>query len=464
MILFAFGYIISIAYYKVSRTLRLQATIFGEKMAVKIQNEANIRKAKRWNEEDDAALALMLRKKIRETGLAVRDAKSPYERERLKARRDHYKKMARKVQNGSYNGDILFSEMQAAADLRAQESNKFASYSTVGGAKTYLNSYEDMDFDYENYFRKRRYFGIFLPIIMFLLTAVFLTVFIIGAILPTETKINLYDSTGIKTDALFTFKVGEGTNDFRIKNDGNWPDGNWPVNADGEEERLEQGVPFVKNGVTPEYVSVHADLGMTAINISAFDVIKAWFRTPMLASTRLDFLENNANFQGPSWYYSKFFDSNDGLQIERNADGQYDIISILRYLGGYAGILCLVAAFLLGIIALITNIIRLFTYTSRKVHLVNILAFIFALLAVVMPALLLLESTDFGAAFQEFFVFDEAAFFDESGYRLMMNPIALIPAAVMLVNMLLPLMFKNKLKKRPTYVPKGNKARRNYGY
>jgi len=433
-------------------------------MAVKIQNEANIRKAKRWNEEDDAALALMLRKKIKETGLAVRAAKSPYERERLKARRDQYKKMARKVQNGSYNGDILFSEMRAAADLQAQENMKLANFSTVGGARSYLNSYEDMDFDYENYFRKRRYFGITLPIIMFLLTAVFLAVFILGAVLPQDIKLDLYDSSGLKVDALFTFKLGEGTNDFRIKNDGNWPDGNWIVDEDGIEERLTPGEPYVKDGVQPEYVSVYADLGMTAINITAFDVIKAWFRTPMLASTRIDFLEDNANFQGPSWYYAKFFDSNGGLQIEKNADGQYDIISVLRYLGGYAGILCLVAAFILGIIALITNIIRLFTYTSRKVHLVNVLAFIFALLAAVMPALLLLESTDFAGPLQQFFVFDEATFFDEPDYKFMLNPVALLPAAVMLLNMFLPLIFKNRLKKRPTFVPKGNKARKLYGY
>ena len=55
-------------------------------MAVKVQNTKNIRKAKRWNEKDDAALLELLRKKTKEVNLAIKEAQSPFMRARLKAK------------------------------------------------------------------------------------------------------------------------------------------------------------------------------------------------------------------------------------------------------------------------------------------------------------------------------------------------------------------------------------------
>ena len=82
-------------------------------MAVKVNNTASIRKAKRWSERDDAALCVLLKRKIKDVNVALRESDSPYERARLKEQKRHYKTMLVKVENGAYNGDILFSELQA---------------------------------------------------------------------------------------------------------------------------------------------------------------------------------------------------------------------------------------------------------------------------------------------------------------------------------------------------------------
>ncbi len=69
-------------------------------MAVKINNTENIRKSKRWNERDDAALSLLLKKKIREMDVSMRESSTPYERSRLKETKQHYKEMLKKVETG----------------------------------------------------------------------------------------------------------------------------------------------------------------------------------------------------------------------------------------------------------------------------------------------------------------------------------------------------------------------------
>ena len=92
--------------------------------------------------------------------------------------------MANKVANGTYNGDIIFSEMQAAAAAHSR-SLKRDRFSNPSEARKYINSYEDMDFDYEAYFRKTRYYGVFLPILLTLLTIIFLAFFALPAFMPS---------------------------------------------------------------------------------------------------------------------------------------------------------------------------------------------------------------------------------------------------------------------------------------
>lgn len=430
-------------------------------MAVKVQNELNIRKAKRWNEKDDAALHELLRKKTKEVNLAIKESTSPFMRSKLKAKRAHYKDMTKKVASGTYNGDIIFSEMQAAAALRTQASLKQQRFSNPSEARNYINSYEDMDLDYESYFRKTRYFGKFLPIIMILLSAVMLAFFVIGAFLPTSTKQSLKANNQLKVDTLMYFKLGPNEKDFSIKNDGNWPDGDWRVQG-GVEQILAQGTPYSDpiTGTEPEYVYLYTDLGLRTINISSFDIIKSWFRTKMLNTVRLDFLENNANFQGPSWFYAKYMESAEtNLQYLKNEDGSFDIPILVKIIAGYGAIFSLIFAFLLALVCFILSIARLFTYTTRKFHSLHILLFFFSALAILLPSLMAMEGTEVFAAVKDYLMLNHNAFILSDDSTLMLNSLAFIPIGAAFVLIFLPKLFKNRLKKKPSFVPRGNKPR-----
>lgn len=430
-------------------------------MAVRVQNEMNIRKAKRWNEKDDAALLELLRKKVKEVNLAIKESTSPFMRSKLKAKKAHYKSMANKVANGTYNGDIIFSEMQAAAALRTQDILKQNRYSDPREAKKYINSYEDMDFDYERYFRKTRYYGRLLPILMTVLTFVILAYFILGAFLPASIKHTLNSEYGIKPDVFFTFKLGPDDKDFRMSNEkGDWPDGDW-VYSGGVEQKLTHGEPYVdpSTGEQPEYVYLYTDLGMRTINVSSFDIIKAWFRTKMLKSVRIDFLEDDDHFKGPSWFYVKYMDKAEADIVNlRDSDGGFNLPVLIKYLAGYGTILLLIVSFVLAIVALIINIARIFSYTTRRFHTLHILLMIFSLLILLLPALMAMEGTNVIDAFKNYFVFDYSDFL-ESESTMMISLFGFVPVVLSLLLLLLPKIFKNRLKKRPTFVPKGNRPR-----
>lgn len=425
-------------------------------MAVKVNNIENIRKSKRWNERDDASLSLLLRKKIRELDISIRESNTPYERSRLKETKQNYKIMLDKVMNGTYNGDIIFSEMQAAAALRGQENRRLEKYSDPRNGRAYVNSYMEMDFDYENAFRRTRYYGFTVPFIMFILIALFLCVFVMGAFLTSDIKA-VATENDFNINAIFTYKLGPDTLDLEITNDGNWPSGTYSGTVPT------QGVEYKDaSNVAPEKVLLYADMGMTSIDISAFDIIKAWFKTPMLAETRLDFIENLDEFQGTSYYYLIFLSGTkaDDLVI-RKVDGAYDFSVIIQYLGVYGTIMCLIIAFLLGVIDLITILFRIFFYTSRKIHLLDFLCFIFCILTFICPALASVEGTALGTSFYNYFLSltNSATFLATAGASVGVGLLILVPIGCSLLLMLIPIIFRNKLKKRVSSVPRGNKLR-----
>lgn len=429
-------------------------------MAVRINNTENIRRAKRWNEADDAALCVLLKKKIKDTEVSIRESDTPYERAKLKAHRNHYKVMLRKVEDGGYNGDIIFSELKAATALRGEQSARSAVYGTVAGAKKYNNSYSDMDFDYETAFRKKRYYGVGLPLILLLLSIIFVGIFVMGAFLPTNVMASLPEND-VALDALFVYRIGSGTLDIAITNDGTWPSGTFSGEAPI------QGVPYEDSyGNIPDTVRLNADVGMLTVNISPFDIVKAWFHTPMLEKTRIDFLEDSIYFQGTSYYYLCFLSGTkaDSLVIKKDEDGNFDNSVIIRYIGTYGAIYFLLISFLLGIFSLLVNIVRLFTYTSRKLHIASLLSFIFSLLCMIAPAFAMIEGTDITGAFKNYFMSltDYAGFSGSVDTTVGVGILFFIPAAISLLMMFLPLIMRNTLKKRPTYVPKGNKARNAY--
>lgn len=432
-------------------------------MAVKVNNIENVRKAKRWSEADDAALCILLKKKIKDTGVAIRESETPYERAKLKARRNQYKSMLIKVEEGGYNGDIIFSELKAATALRGEQAARMNEYSTVAGAKKYINSYTDVDFDYESAFRKKRYYGVFLPIVLLLLSIIYVGIFIMGAFLPylPESISETAADVGIPLDSLFVYRIGEGTLDIAITNDGKWPTGTFKGNAPTQGQPYEDAY-----GNIPNTVKLNGDLGMITINISPFDIVKAWFHTPMLAKTRIDFLEDLPFFQGTTYYYLCFLAGSkaEALEIKKDEDGNYDNSVIIRYLGTYGTILFLIATFVLGVVNIIINICRLFSYTSRKIHIVSTICFILSALCMISPALAMIEGTDIGGALSSYFMnlTNSSGFTTSTETTVGVGILFFVPVAITLLMMILPLVFRNRLKKRPTYVPKGNRPRNAY--
>ena len=429
-------------------------------MAVKINNTANIRKAKRWNEKDDAALCIILKRKIKDVNIALRECETPYERARLKEQRRHYKSMLDKVESGVYNGDIIFGELQAASALRAEQAMRTAEFSTMAGGKKYVNSYDNMDFDYESAFRKKRYYGVGLPILLLILSIAFVFIFIMGAFLPT-TVMNAADKSGIPLDSLFMYKLGTETVDIRILNDGNWPSGVIPK----EVRKPVKGTPWTdESGHAPDYVRLNADVGYTAVYITPFDVVKAWFHTPMLEKTRIDFLEDSEYFQGNSYYYLCFLEGSkgDALIIQEDADGNYDTSVIIRHIGTYGTIIFLIAAFILGVVNILINFVRIFTYTSRRIHVVTLLSFISSLLCMLCPAFATVEGTELAASFSAYFSGLSKTFASNADAVVGVGLLFFVPIIINLLMLLLPKLMKNHLKKRITFVPKGNKNRSAY--
>lgn len=438
-------------------------------MAVKSNNVRNARKSRSWTEQDDAALGVLLKRKIRDTTIALRECESPYERSRLKQQKERYRSMLRKVENGSYNGDIIYHELRAAAALSQEAAVAGSVGSTIRGGKKYSNAYGNVDFDYEAAFRKKRYYGAFLPILMTVLSLIMIVAFIAGPLIPSVVPMNTESLDNvINLNALFVYKLGEidgQTIDVGVTANDNdewiWPEANYG------EIKPEQGSPYTdaKGNVHDgegEVVYLYKDLGCTEVYIDAVDVVKAWFRTKMLEKTRLDFIEDLEIFQGRSIYYEMFLagEKAEALIIQPMEDGSYDFAVIFNHIGVYGTIIFLLLTFILMIVIFIQNIIRIFTYTSRRIHVTTILCFISSLLTAICPALAICEGTDIGGAIASYLMkFTNAAGFAESTALVGMSLVILIPVVISFVLMILPFFFKNRIKNLPSRIPKGNKVR-----
>ena len=431
-------------------------------MAVKVRNVRNAKKAKLWDEQDDAALLTLLRRKIKDVNIALRECETPYERTRLRKQRDHYKAMLGKVETGSYNGDILFNELKASAALHQEQALSSRAHASVRGGKIYNKSYDPMDFDYEAAFRKKRYFGVALPIFMTILSLLLVAVFVIGFFLPSEINDKIYDTTGLDFRTYVVYRLGETSDgniiDLSIDNDGNWPRG---LYDDLQEEYIDNNEPY-KDGYDniPEKVSLRT-MGYEALYIDTADIIKAWFRTKMLSKVRLDFIEDLQFFKGNSTYYELFLsgDKMDALVIKKNSEGQYDIGTIYNHIGVYGTIMFLIASFLMSLVLLIINIIRIFTYTSRRIHGTTLFTMFVCLLAMISPALASCEGTALGTSFVNYFagLNGVTAFVNTKSATAGVTITFILPAAFCLLMMILPFLFKNRYKKLPTRLPKGNK-------
>lgn len=411
----------------------------------------------KWTERDEAVLVELLRRKIAEIKWDMRECDSPYARAKLKSKREEYKHLLRKVESGNYDSNILANELRTHAEF-----NQIARDKREKALGKYVDAYSDVNFDFENYFGKTRYFGAGLPIVMMILTILLIVVLLITAILPAETINSMEESLVMDSRVTFTsiayFKLTPNENDFSVPNDGNWPKGTYeyPENALPQGERY-----YDEDGNMPDKVWLCADLGMNSIDITVFDVIKALFRAPVFSDQRVDVIENLDSMQGYSWYYLRYMrDRADEITIEKGEDGQYDGVAIVKHVATYGTIVFLVAMLICCVIELLMNIGRLFSYTSRRVHVLPFLILLFGALTLLCPAFLEIQDLTADAvstALSNYFTF----YWQDFTYGESMITFNLFFAILLVIPLLIafmPLFFRNRAAKTIAYVPKGNRA------
>lgn len=426
-----------------------------------------------WNEQDDAQLAALLKRKLRDVAIAIRESETPYERNRLKHQRERYREMLRKVEAGAYNGDIIFSELRASAALRQEARLSSGLHSSISGGRAYVNAYGAVDFDYEGAFRKKRYYGIVLPIVLFVLAVAAIASIAVGALSPTPidaaTARKISDATGgaININAIFKYRIDK-DRDITVRPgaDGKWQ---WPEadykDLPGTEELEAEATRILEekraSGIENPGVALSADLECTEIYIDAIDILKAFFKTKFMKETRIAIIEDLPAFQGASYYDALFLSGGkeDSLSIRKNADGNYDFEAVYHAIGVYGEIFCLMILIALAIVLFVQNLVRIFTYTTRRLHGVTLLALFAGILLFVCPALASTEGTRLGPAFSNYFMSltNPTGFAENASAEVGATITGLLPVALLLISLILPPFFKNRRKTFPARIPRGNK-------
>ncbi len=411
-----------------------------------------------WTEHDEAVLIDLLKRKIAELKYDIRDCDSPYARARLKARRKQYKELLDKVERSDYDPNILAQELKTQSMYNTAERNKREK--KLG---KYADAYADVDFDFDSYFSKTRYFGAVCPLIAIVLIVAFLAVLMCSAFISASTlenieiKLNSGD-TRMSVSSIAYIKLDQNELDFEVLNNGNWPKGVYisPENAPAQGEKY-----HTEDYTEPERVWLCKDLGMTAIDITVFDVIKALFRTPMFSEQRVDIIENLDEMQGTSWYYVRYMrDRADDIKIEKGEDGKYDGVKIVKHIATYGTIVFLCATIICCVLEILINIGRMFSYTSRRVHAVPLLIVIFGVLTMLCPAFLditELSSASVSTALSNYFTTSFTAFEATEGINIIFNMMFALLLLLPFITILLPFFFRNRPAKTVAYVPKGNK-------
>lgn len=411
-----------------------------------------------WTEHDEAVLIDLLKRKIAELRYEIKECDSPYARARLKARRKQYKELLDKVERSDYDPNILAQELKSHNLYNTAERNKREK--RLG---KYADSYADVNFDFDAYFGRTRYFGALCPLISLILIIAFLGILLSSAFISTDTLSNIElslstDDTYMSLSSIGYIKLEPGVLDFKIPNDGDWPKGIYEY----VEYELVEGEKFHYDDYTePEYVYLCEDLGMVAIDITVFDVVKALFRTPMLSEDRIDIIENLDSMQGRSWYYLRFMrDRSDDIKIEKDENGEYDSLKIVKHIATYGTIVFLCLTIILCVIEILINIGRLFSYTSRRVHVIPLFILICGILTLLCPAFLEiteLSSEGVSTALTNYFTTDFYAFRQAEGVNIIFNMMFPILLILPFITILLPFFFRNRPAQTVAYVPKGNK-------
>ncbi|MDR3186387.1 MAG: hypothetical protein LBU04_06240 [Christensenellaceae bacterium] len=422
----------------------------------------------RWTERDEAIFIDLLKRKIGELKFEIHKATSPYIRARLKTRRNEYKSILAKVETGVYNGDLLAMQMSAYQHAKSQETAKYDM--KIGKVGKYVDAYEDISFDFDTYFRSSRYFGSSLPIISLILMILFTAILLFSLVFPVDTVKDLegristvleeYEAPRLMPSTIIYYKLSE-ERDFLYINDGKWPEGTYAQDA----LVAEYGTPYTVNGVVPEAVYLYKDLKMTSVNITGADVAKAVFFTPLLQKYKVDLIEN-VLLQDPktvdSWYYRLFISNrSESLKIQRDENGKWSATNIINNLATYAVIVFFFLAIICCVLEIIFTVMRMFSYTSRRLHIIPILLLISLVMLVICPIFAVIPGLDnatLTAEFKSYFTLTWNTFIEDTGTgSLGANFLLLATAGLILIYLLLPRLFKNKAFKTPTFVPKGNR-------
>lgn len=401
-----------------------------------------------WRAEDEVTLRYAIDGQLTHLNEQILKANSPGKKAKLRDRKKELLAMRKKVDNGLYGSTRLYARLERMG-IKPEATGKGS-----------VSRYDTMDFKFDEYFRKTRYYGIMLPFLTIVFIVLMIVILALGSILPASFDNELNASGGEESafsfhiDSLYMFKLSS-QNDFLIKNDGKWPLGLWQ-----EGKRLEEGTLYKDAmGNTPSTVRVYAELGMTAIKLSVWDVANALFRTSAMSSYRIDPIENLPVFDGADWYYAKYImNQDDFLSFGKQPDGTYNTNNLIYIIAVYGTIIAIVGLFVTALCGIVSSIVSMFTFTGRRLHVYAIFAIIFLAIALVMPAFLAIQAgVEPKNCFGNYFMFNDGEFLSESNAYVTVNftiILAFIPAVIALI---LPKLFKNRTSTLPTYVPKGNR-------
>ncbi len=396
-----------------------------------------------WEQGDETLLLYTIEDKLASLDQAIKDADRPSRRNKLKAEKKAYRDMQAKVKAGNYGSVDLYKKL-ARAGIKVDASNR---------GKGSSSRYDTIDFKFDQYFLKTRYYGIASPLLIILLTGLLIGVMILGMFLPAEIKEPL-DEIGINITSLYTFKLSE-TEDLLAPNNGNWPPGTWQEGAAGV-----QGKVYTSpTGETPDVVRLYGHLGMATVDITVFDVANAFINWTVSPSYKLDFIENLSFMQTADMYYSRFMlGKEDHLSFAKQPDGTYNTNNLLYIVAVYGTLIAIIGIIFCVLCALISSIVSLFTYTGRRLHFYAWGLLVFSAIAAILPAFLAIASgVTAGGCFAPYFSFLNSSFMDNESAIIMLNLPLLLMMVVSVLILVAPKFFKNKPIKLPTHVPKGNR-------
>ncbi len=411
--------------------------------AVRQENlEAN---SNSWKQRDESMLLYAVNDKIKEIDREIADSSSPNHTARLKDQKKAYQNVQKKLYSGNYGSEDLYKKLKRAG-VRTQNTN-------VKGRES---AYDQMDFRFDEYFRKTRYYGVSLPIINIVFIALVVIILFFSLIFPSSTVENISSSlSGINVVSLYSYKLGEDTLDFLVENDGDFPQGSY---MEGKERLYE---PYIPDGEeeAPGVVRLYGELGLQTLDITMADIIKGLVQTKPFSAYDISAIKNNEKIDGADAFYARFiFEKSDYLQIKKNSEGQYEKDKIIYCISVYATLYSYVGIGLCLVVGLLSSVLSLFTYTGRRLHVYAILLIIFSLIALIMPAFLAIPyglSSDY--CLQNYFSMSLTSFMENETAIISVNIPVMICLAVGVIMLILPKIFRNKDQKLPGFVPAGNR-------